>query len=116
MKRLTGVAAGGNVDFGSAVTIGEGTAGGGVPEGSAQVTGARVEAPPGDSTQQLLVVERTADQCGQGSTAGLVVADGAVVGSVLWEASQSPDGPLIRGWAIVPKSDPASYEFWCPAS
>lgn len=87
-----------------------------VPEGSTQVTGARVEAPPGDSAQQLLVVERTADQCGQGSTAGLVVADGAVVGSVLWEASQSPDGPLIRGWAIVPKSDPASYEFWCPAS
>ena len=80
-----------------------------VPAGWQQVDLAAVDALKGESTQQLVVVERQPGACDAGVTTGLVSSGGVVTGSVLWQSSSSnaPD----RGWAIVPKAE--SYEFWC---
>ncbi len=75
-----------------------------------------VEALPGESEQQLVIVDRESAACGSDVTAGLVSVDGTVVGSVLWEGPAGSSDDQTRGWAIVPKAEPAAYSFWCPAA
>jgi hypothetical protein len=92
-----------------AIGIDQALLGGPVPAGWQQVEPDAVDAIEGESTQQLVVVERQPGACDPGVTTGLVSSGGVVTGSVLWQSASSnaPD----RGWAIVPKSE--SYEFWC---
>lgn len=92
-----------------AIGIDQALLGGPVPAGWQQVDLAAVDALNGESTQQLVVVERQPGACDPGVTTGLVSSGGVVTGSVLWQSASSnaPD----RGWAIVPKAE--SYEFWC---
>ncbi len=88
--------------------------GGPVPTGWGQVAEAELQTLPGESTQQVLIVDRDPGACPADATVGLVTSDGTVVGSVLWEGARGSVGGLTRGWAIVPKSDPGTYAFWCP--
>jgi hypothetical protein len=83
-----------------------------VPDGWVPVT-PDVRILPGESSQQLLVVERDPGTCSDQESAGLVSTNGTVIGSVLWEGPSGSTDGRTRGWAIVPKSDPAAYEFWC---
>ena len=98
-----------------AIGIDESLLGAPVPAGWVEVPAAAVEALPGESDQQLVIVDRAAGACGSDVTAGLVAVDGTVVGSVLWEGPAGSDDGLTRGWAIVPEADPAAYAFFCPA-
>jgi hypothetical protein len=84
-----------------------------VPEGSLAVDGARVEALPGDSVQQVLIVDRPTAACPSDATVGLVSVDGSVVGSVLWEGPRGSSTDETRGWAIVPRAAVDDYRFWC---
>ncbi|MFZ4486892.1 MAG: sulfatase-like hydrolase/transferase [Candidatus Nanopelagicales bacterium] len=92
-----------------AIGIDQALLGGPVPAGWQQVEPDAVDAIEGESTQQLVVVERQPGACDPGVTTGLVSSGGVVTGSVLWQSASS-NAPN-RGWAIVPKSE--SYEFWC---
>ncbi len=88
--------------------------GGSVPGGSIEVDPTGVAVLPGESDQQVVIVDRSSAACPTGATVGMVSVDGRVVGSVLWEGpTGSIDGESTRGWAIVPKQDPAEYAFWC---
>jgi hypothetical protein len=74
-----------------------------------------VQVLPGESEQQAVIVDRVSSACSSDVTAGLVSVDGTVVGSVLWEGPAGSTDGLTRGWAILPRADPAAYSFWCPA-
>ena len=84
-----------------------------VPEGSLAVDGVRVEVLPGDSVQQVLIVDRQAAACPSNATVGFVSVDGSVVGSVLWEGPEGSSTDETRGWAIVPRAAVDDYRFWC---
>ena len=61
----------------------------------AALTDAKVQTLPGESTQQVLIVDRPSASCSPDDRVGLVADAGTVVGSVLWEGpSGSSDGPL----------------------
>ena len=82
-----------------------------VPAGWVKVFDATIEVLPGESDQQLLVVERATSACPAGRHVGLVTENGVVIGSVLWEQGRQATGPRTRGWAIVPRA--AGYAVWC---
>ena len=98
-----------NLDYPFAIGIDDALLGQPVPSGWVSVETESIDAIPGESTQQLVVITRVPGTCDPAVTTGLVSAGGVVTGSVLWQSSNSnaPD----RGWAIVPKAD--SYTFWC---
>jgi hypothetical protein len=98
-----------NPNYPFAIGIDDSFLGKPVPSDWVSVETESIDAIPGESTQQLVVVERVAGRCNRDATTGLVSSEGVVTGSVLWQSASSnaPD----RGWAIVPKAD--SYEFWC---
>jgi hypothetical protein len=103
-----------NPDYPFSVGIDPALLGKPVPDGWTEVSGVHVETLPGESTQQVLVVDRPTSGCAADVTAGLVTADGTVTGSVLWEGPTGSTTDRTRGWAIVPRA--AAYQFWCPAS
>ncbi|MDA3022653.1 MAG: sulfatase-like hydrolase/transferase [Actinomycetota bacterium] len=82
-----------------------------VPAGWTEVAGATIDALPGESEQQLLVVDRPTNSCPATSPVGLISARGMVIGSVLWEQGRQVSGPRTRGWAIVPRKN--DYAVWC---
>ena len=82
-----------------------------VPAGWNELASASIDPLPGESDQQLLVVDRPTGSCAIGQHVGLVSADGIVIGSVLWEHGRQATGPTTRGWAIVPRA--ADYSVWC---
>jgi Sulfatase len=87
-----------------------------VPAGWTELDPSGVEVLPGESDQQVVIVDRASDACGSDVTTGLVAVDGIVVGSVLWEGPAASTDGQTRGWAIVPRADPAAYSFLCPSS
>lgn len=87
-----------------------------VPTGWVEVPPTAVEVLPGESDQQVVIVDRADSACASDVAAGLVSVDQAVVGSVLWEGPSGSSDDQTRGWAIVPRADAAEYSFWCPAS
>ena len=87
-----------------------------VPDGWATVDTRSVQALPGESDQQVVIVDRDPTACRPDETVGLVTVGDQVVGSVLWEGPEGSVGGLTRGWAIVPASDPQAYRFWCQTS
>ena len=82
-----------------------------IPAGWSKVEGTVIDALPGESDQQLLVIDRASESCPKGQRVGLVSSAGKVIGSVLWEQGRQAVGPQTRGWAIVPRS--TRYEIWC---
>ena len=82
-----------------------------VPAGWNELADASIDALPGESDQQLLVVDRPTGSCAIGQHIGIVSANGVVIGSVLWEQGRQATGPTTRGWAIVPRA--ADYSVWC---
>jgi hypothetical protein len=103
-----------NATYPFAVGIDQGLLGQPVPSSWTQIRPTGVQVLPGDSDEQVVVVDRARAACTDG-TAGLVSAGGTVIGSVLWEGPKGSTTDSTRGWAIVPKHDPADYAFWCPA-
>ena len=99
-----------------AIGIDQALLGAPVPDGWTQVTPTHVLVLPGESTQQVVIVDRESAACSADVTAGLVSSDNTVVGSVLWEGPAGAMGSQTRGWAIVPRADAATYAFWCPAN
>jgi hypothetical protein len=86
------------------------------PAGFAALTDAKVQTLPGESTQQVLIVDRPSASCSPDDRVGLVADAGTVVGSVLWEGTSgsSDGGTTTRGWAIVPRAAVLSdYAFSC---
>jgi hypothetical protein len=81
-----------------------------VPAGYASVDELEVQALPGESALQLLVVDRATSGC-DATKPGLVTGNGIVSGSMLWEQARTTPGSSTRGWAIVPKSD--DFAFFC---
>jgi hypothetical protein len=81
-----------------------------VPAGYVSLDTSDINALPGESDLQLLVIDRPTQSC-DGTKPGLVTGNGVVSGSVLWEQGRSATGPTTRGWAIVPKSD--DYGIFC---
>jgi len=81
-----------------------------VPVGYVSIDASDINALPGESTLQLLVIDRPTKSC-DGTKPGLVAGNGVVNGSVLWEQGQAATGTTTRGWAIVPKSD--DYGIFC---
>jgi hypothetical protein len=75
-----------------------------------------VEALPGESDLQVVIVDRATADCGSDVKAGLVTLEGTVVGSVLWEGPTGSSDDQTRGWAILPKANQADYSFLCPSS
>ena len=98
-----------NSDYPFAIGIDDSLLGTSVPGGWVPVETDSIDAIPGESTQQLVVITRVPGTCDPAITTGLVSSGGVVTGSVLWQSANSnaPD----RGWAIVPKAE--SYQFWC---
>ena len=96
-----------------AIGIDAGLIGKPVPAGFTALSSADINALPGESTLQLLVIDRPTTAC-DGTKPGLVTGNGVVSGSVLWEQGRSAMGATTRGWAIVPKSD--DYGVFCAAS
>ncbi len=86
-----------------------------VPAGYISLESADINALPGESVLQLLVIDRPTSSC-EGTKPGLITGNGVVSGSVLWEQGRAATGSTTRGWAIVPKSD--DYGVFCasPAS
>ena len=82
-----------------------------VPTGWSPVNGTVIDTLPGESDQQVLVVDRATSSCPKGQRVGLVSSNGKVIGSVLWEQGRQATGERTRGWAIVPKSE--TYDIWC---
>ena len=76
-----------------------------VPAGWNELANASIDALPGESDQQLLVVDRPTGSCAIGQHVGLVSSNGIVISSVLWEQGRQATGPTTRGWAIVPRAD-----------
>ncbi|MSW43533.1 MAG: sulfatase-like hydrolase/transferase [Actinobacteria bacterium] len=95
-----------------AIGIDDSLLGQAVPEGWVAVETDAIDAIPGESTQQLVVINRVPGTCDPSVTTGLVSSAGMVSGSVLWQSANS-NAPN-RGWAIVPKAE--SYEFWCTSA
>jgi hypothetical protein len=93
-----------------AIGIGPGVLGKPVPAGYASVDVLEVQALPGESALQLLVVDRVTSGC-DATRPGLVTGNSIVSGSMLWEQARTTPGSSTRGWAIVPKSD--DYAFFC---
>lgn len=80
---------------------------------------AQVQILPGQSDQVLLVARGRSTSCDDRASVGLVSAGGTtgeqtVIGSVLWEDQDRPDGRW--GWAIVPRAASADYATWCTAA
>ena len=99
-----------------AVGLDTGLLGGPVPTGATPVQPSNVLVLPGESDQQVVIVDRESASCPGTPDVGMVAADGDVVGSVLWEGpAGSVDGVHTRGWAIVPTMDPAQYNYYCEA-
>lgn len=94
-----------------AIGIDLGLLGDAVPPGWTEVLEATIDALPGKSDQQLLVIDRSTNSCPAGQHVGLVSGKGLVIGSVLWEQGRQATGPQTRGWAIVPRTD--DYAVWC---
>lgn len=87
-----------------------------VPAGFTALDDATVHTLPGQSDQQVLIVDRPSASCPTDARIGLVADQGAVVGSVLWEgpAGSLDGGTTTRGWAIVPRAAATSdYTFSC---
>lgn len=84
-----------------------------VPDGWIAVEGAQVQALPGESEQQALIVDRPSTACPTAAPVGLVSVDGSVVGSVLWEGPGGSTTDQTRGWSIVPRAAVEDYSFWC---
>ena len=99
-----------------AIGIDQALLGAPVPSGWTEVTPTHVLVLPGESTQQVVIVDRESSVCSVDAAAGLVSSNGTVVGSVLWEGPAGATGSQTRGWAIVPKADAATYAFWCPSN
>ncbi len=88
------------------------------PNGLVTLTDARVTTLPGESTQQVLIVDRPSASCSPDDRVGLVTDQGTVVGSVLWEGptGSADGGTTTRGWAIVPRASSVDdYAFSCTA-
>jgi hypothetical protein len=83
------------------------------PADYARVDVRELQALPGESALQLLVVDGATPGC-DATKPGLVTGNGVVSGSVLWEQSREGSSASSRGWAIVPKSD--DYGFFCTLS
>jgi hypothetical protein len=86
-----------------------------VPGAYVRQTKVRITALPGASEQQVLVVTREPGECSNPEAVGLVTSGDTVIGSVLWEKTTQFGSTDTRGWAIVPKSDPALYRVYCLA-
>jgi hypothetical protein len=86
------------------------------PAGWVEVQPRSVEALPGESDLQVVIVDRASADCGPDVKAGLVSLEGTVVGSVLWEGPTGSSDDQTRGWAILPKANQADYSFFCPSS
>jgi hypothetical protein len=99
-----------------AVGVDSALLGGAVPDGWVEVAVAEVQALPGESTQQALIVDRASAACPADTTVGLVSVADRVVGSVLWEGPNGSTTDQTRGWAIVPRADVGDYRFWCPTT
>ena len=95
-----------------AIGIDSGFIGKPLPAGYVEVDSADVNALPGESALQLLVIDRPSSLC-DGTKPGLITGNGVVSGSVLWEQGSAASGSTSRGWAIVPKSD--DYGIFCAA-
>lgn len=98
-----------------AIGIDDALLGSPVPSGWIEVSPTAVVVLPGESDQQVVIVDRADSACASDVTSGLVSVDQAVVGSVLWEGPAGSSDDQTRGWAIVPRADAAAYAFWCPA-
>ena len=98
-----------------AIGVDEALLGGPVPSGWVAVPDPGLQSLPGDSPQQVLIVDRPTGACADDSTVGLVSSDGTVIGTVLWEGPEGSTTDRTRGWAIVPRSESGGYAVWCPA-
>lgn len=87
-----------------------------VPAGAKRMSTVSINALPGQSDQQVLVVTRTPGECPSDESPSLVTSGDTVIGAVLWEKTTGTGSSNARGWAIVPKSDPTSYRVYCSAS
>lgn len=96
-----------------AIGIDPGIIGKPVPAGYVRLENSDINALPGESSLQLLVVDHPTSSC-DGSRPGLVTGNGLVSGSILWEQGRQATGATTRGWAIIPKSD--DYEIFCAIS
>lgn len=84
-----------------------------VPAGYERMSSVRTNALPGNSDQQLLVFTRDPGECANPEAVSLVASGSTVIGSALWEKTTPSGSTDTRGWAIVPKSDPATYRVYC---
>jgi hypothetical protein len=84
-----------------------------VPDSYVRQSDVSITALPGKSGQQALVITRVPGECANPEAVGLVTSGSKVIGSVLWEKTTQFGSTDTRGWAIVPKSDPASYRIYC---
>jgi len=84
-----------------------------VPAGYERMSSVRTNALPGNSDQQLLVFTRDPGECANPEAVSLVASGSTVIGSALWERTTPSGSTDTRGWAIVPKSDPATYRVYC---
>jgi hypothetical protein len=87
-----------------------------VPTTSTRMSSAVINALPGKSDQQVLVVTRSPGECPYAEAPSLISSGDTVIGAVLWEKTTATGSTDTRGWAIVPKSDPTSYRVYCSAS
>ncbi len=99
-----------------AIGIDQALLGAPVPGSWAPVPDATVQVLPGESAQEVLIVDRGTASCPEDTTVGLVSAGDTVVGSVMWEGPAGSTTDQTRGWAIVPRADSSAYRFWCPSS
>jgi hypothetical protein len=84
-----------------------------VPDSYVRQADVSIKALPGKSDQQVLVVTRDPGECSDPEAVGLVTSGDTVIGSVLWEKTTAFGSTDTRGWAIVPKSDAATYRIYC---
>ena len=84
-----------------------------VPSDATRMSSVTINALPGKSDQQVLVVTRSAGECANPEAPSLVTSNDTVIGDVLWEKNTATGSTDTRGWAIVPKSDPTTYRVFC---
>jgi hypothetical protein len=85
------------------------------PAGWVEIPEVSVSTLPGESPQEVVIVDRASSACAVEDTVGLVTTGDRVIGSVLWEGPEGSSDDQTRGWAIVPRAEVDSYRFWCPA-
>jgi hypothetical protein len=105
-----------NADYPYAIGIDGSLLGQPVPESATRMSTVSIQALPGSSDQQLLVIRRDPGECPKAAAPSLLVSGGTVIGSALWEKTTATGSTDTRGWSIVPKSDPTSYAVYCAAS